>query len=235
MITTILQIFKRPQYLKVQLKAIKNQTIKSDKLIIVHNEGNLDIDFDIPPEAQLIYANPNMKFHLRFLVGLLVDTEYVSFLDDDSIPGNRWYENCIDTINKHDCICVTNGRDILEKERRQDCPGGWCNPNETEIKCWFGGHAWFLRKENLKYMWYDDVKEKENGEDIQLSANAWLYKRLPTYVPPHPLTDRTQWGSLKGMEFGADKVASYIVNPVHYEQRWKLIEYYLNKGWRPLD
>jgi len=184
--------------------------------------------------VEYIYANPNKKFHLRFAIGLLVDTEYVAFFDDDTIPGKKWFENCLNTIEKHDCICVTNGRNILPEQKTQTCPSGWGVPKNEEEQCWFGGHSWFLKTKNLKYMWFDDIIEHNNGEDIQLSANAWLFKKLPTYVPPHPLSDKELWGSLRGMELGADKVASYIVNPSHYIDRWKLIEYYLTKGWKPL-
>lgn len=234
MITTVLQIYKRPDYLAEQLQAIQNQTIKSDKIIVVYNEGGVKDGFEFPENVQYVYAKPNMKYHLRFLIGLLAQTEYIAFFDDDTIPGVNWYKNCIDTIKKHDCLCVSNGRDVLVNQKLQSCPGGWAAPNINEIKCWFGGHSWFLKKENLKYMWYDDVKEYDNGEDIQLSANLWLYKKIPTFIPPHPLNDRTLWGSLKGVELGSDKVASYITNPVHYTQRWNLIEYYLKKGWNPI-
>jgi len=232
LITTVLQIYKRNTYLQKQIDAILKQTIKSDKIIIVHNEGG--VDFNYPENVQLIYANPNKKFHLRFAVGLLVDTEYVAFFDDDTLPGSKWFENCINTINKHDCICVANGRDVIPENKTQTCPGGWCNPKDQEVQCWFGGHAWFLKTKNLKYMWFDDIIEHNNGEDIQLSANAWLYKKIQTFIPPHPISEKELWGSLKGMELGSDKVASYLVNPSHYIDRWNLIEYYLTKGWNPI-
>lgn len=231
-ITTVLQIYKRNKYLNEQIEAIKNQSIKSN-IVIVHNEGGVRFDY-IDDNIQYIYANPNMKYHLRFAIGLLYNTEYISFFDDDTIPGKNWYENCIETIEKHNCICVSNGRDVNIDNKTQTCPGGWCSPNDKEIKCWFGGHAWFMKKSSLKYMWYDEIIEKENGEDIQLSANCLKYGGIPTYVPPHPKNDIDKWGSVKGMSLGSDKDASYINNPQHYQERIKLLEYYINKGWNPL-
>jgi hypothetical protein len=230
--TVILQTYKRPSYLLDQINAVKNQTIKPDRIVIVHNDGGENFDF--PEDAEVILARPNRKYHLRFAVGLLEETDYLFFYDDDTLPGAEWHENCINTIKKHDCICVTNGRDIVEQTKSQTCPGGWCNPNEKEVRCWFGGHSWALRKKNLKYMWYDDPVELKNGEDIQLSANAWLFNEIPTYIPPHPKENKALWGSLKGMLLGSDPVASYLCNPTHYIERWKLIEYYLNKGWQPI-
>ena len=232
-ITTILQTYKRPEYLKEQLEAIKQQSIKSDKLIIVQNEGGYEFDF--PENAQLIYAMPNMKFHLRFAIGLLATTDYVAFFDDDTLPCENWYKNCIDTINKHDCICVTNGR-IVDRAKRQQYGPGWSNPSDQEVEADFGGHAWFLKKENLKYMWYEDPLFLDNGEDIQLSANCQRFGNIPTFVPPHPLSDKSLWGSNpdKAMKFGCDAVSSWKVNPSHNQERFDLFDKYVEKGWKLL-
>jgi hypothetical protein len=231
-ITTILQLYKRPEYLSEQLEAIKNQTIKSDKIIIVQNEGGFDVDFNVPSDVQYIYANPNMKFHLRFVVGLLADTEYVAFFDDDTIPQPGWFQNCVDTVKKHDCLCVTNGRMFIPP--KSWAAPGWCSPCENEVLVDFGGHAWFLRTENLQYMWRDKIHEYLNGEDIMLSANLQIYGKIPTYVPPHPRNNRSIWGSdpEKAMKYGSDKVAHYITHPTHYEERNDLISFYKSKGWK---
>ena len=230
-LTTILQIYRRPNYLKEQIKAIQNQTIKSDKIIVIHNEGN--IKFDYPDNIELIYANPNRKFHLRFVIGLLEQSEYLVFYDDDTIPGQQWHKNCIDTINKHNCICGTNGR-IVDRKNRKQYGAGWTSPSSNETKVDLVGHSWFMKKETLKYMFYDDIIEYENGEDIQLSANAQIFANIPTYVPPHPSSDKSLWGSdpLKGMKYGSDTVASYICNRKHHQERYDLFDIYVKKGWK---
>ena len=229
-ITTILQLYKRPEYLQEQLNAVMNQTIKTDKIIIVHNEG--DINFDYPENVQLIYSKPNMKFHLRFAIGLLADTEYVSFLDDDTIPQPGWYQNCINTIKRHDCLCVTNGRMYIPPNTW--AAPGWGNPCNDEVLGDFGGHAWFLKTKNLQYMWRDKINEYNNGEDIMLSANLQLYGNIPTYVPPHPITNINIWGSdpKTAAKYGSDSVASWKVREEHYDERFKLIDFYHKKGWK---
>lgn len=233
MITTVLQIYKRKEYLQEQLEAIKNQTVKSDKIIIVHNEG--DVDFEYPDNVQLIYANPNMKFHLRFAIGLLANTEYVSFLDDDTIPQPGWYQNCIDTIKRHDCLCVTNGRTFIPPNK-WGAPG-WCFPCDKEVLTDFGGHAWFLRRANLKYMWQDKIHEYENGEDIMLSANLQIYGNIPTYVPPHPVDNISIWGAnpKTSMKYGSDKVAHWLTEPTHIKKRSDLICKYTESGWKLIN
>ena len=234
-ITAILQIYKRPNYFKEVLDSIMNQTIKPDKIFIVHNEG--DVRFEIPENEilQYFYIKPNLKFHPRFALSLLADTEYVAFNDDDSVSGSKWYENCINTIAKHDCICVTNGRIVDRKNKRQYGPG-WSNPSDNEVEVDFGGHAVFLRKKNLKYMFFDDIIEYNNGEDIQLSANVQRFGNIPTFVPPHPLSDKELWGSdpEKAMKYGCDVAASFLNNPVHNKQRYILFDEYVKRGWKLL-
>lgn len=229
-ITTILQTYKRPNYIIEQINAIKQQTLSSN-IIIVENEGGCK--FDYPEDiTHVIRSSKNMKFHLRFAIGLLADTEYIAFFDDDSIPGCNWYKNCVDTIARHDCICGTNGRIIDRKNKKQFGPG-WSDPSDYEVEVDFVGHAWFFKKKNLKYMWYDDIMEYQNGEDIQLSANAQIFGKILTFVPPHPISDKTMWGSGENaMKYGTDKNASYILNPTHNDERYKLFDYYVNKDWQ---
>jgi len=238
-ITSYLQCYKRPDYLVEQIEAIKKQTIPTSKFVIVHNEGGMEIDYASAyfsgKPLDVFYANPNQKFHFRFTIALLASTEYVAFFDDDTIPGEKWFENCIDTIKRHDCVCVTNGR-IYTHDKRSPwlCPG-WGNPSTKEIEVDFGGHAWFLKTENLRYMWQDKIHNINNGEDIMLSANLKRFGGIPTFVPPHPPTDKSLWGSGdKAVKYGSDEVASWIVNPIHFEERVELIEKYIKSGWKTL-
>ncbi len=231
-ITTLLQVYKRPNYLQEQIDSIKNQSIKSDKIVVVYNEGGINIPY--PDDVELIYANPNKKYHLRFAVGLLYDTDYLAIFDDDTIPGINWYKNCLEMIEKYNCICVSNGR-LYDINANPIGGPGWATKNGIEVEVDFGGHAWFFKKEHLKYMWYDDIHEYENGEDIMLSANAKIYGGIKTFVPPHPWNETDRWGSgSNAMKYGSDNVASWLTNPVHNEQRQKLIKYYQNKNWKLL-
>jgi len=234
MITTILQIYRRTNYLKEQLSAIDAQTIKSEKIFIVHNEGGVQFDIPKRKDIQYFYISPNLKFHPRFALGLLAQTEYVFFYDDDTIPGSRWHENCINTIKKHDCLCGANGRNILPS-LGQLCPAGWGKPSDEETEVDFVGHAWALRTDNLKYMWYDGrIHEPLNGEDIMLSANLQIYGNIPTFVPPHPPNNLSLWGSNpeKARKYGSDEHSHWLVRKEHYEEREQLTQHFVNKGWK---
>jgi len=231
-IAAILQVYKRPQYLKEQYEAVVNQTIKPSEIIIVHNDDG-KIEFDYPEIDRLFYASPNQKYHLRFAIGLIIDTDYLAFFDDDTIPGKKWFENCLNTIEKHNCICVANGRNVLPNGE-QTCPAGWRVPNEKEVQVFFGGHAWFFRKDVLKYMWMEEPILYNNCEDVMLSANAMRFGNIPTFVPPCPENNLDLWGGhpIKSNEYGSDENASYIINSKHYPERKKVILEYLKRGWK---
>jgi len=230
-ITTILQTYKRPKYLQSQIDAIKNQSMQSDDIIIVQNGE--ETNFNYPDDIHTIKSSENMKFHLRFAIGLLAKTKYVCFFDDDTIPGQNWYWNCVNTIQQTNAICVGNGR-IIDINKKTWYGSGWGNPSNNITPVDFGGHVWFLKTEQLKYMWFDKIYNYNNGEDIQLSANANIFGNIKTVVPPHPKDDKSLWSSLKGIEYGADDVASYKVNPIHFAERFALIEEYVKKGWNLL-
>lgn len=233
-ITTILQTFRRPDYLKSHVEAIRNQTIKSDKIIIVHNESGINFDFSEYKDCEIIYSSVNHKYHLRFAIGLLEKSDYLFFYDDDTTPGIEATANFIETIEKYNSIVVGNGRSILPNYT-QICPAGWGVPKNEAIECDFGGHLWACKREHLNYLWRETPINFENGEDISFSALAKIYGGIRTFVPPHPVNDKTKWSSLKGMEYGADKNASYINNPIHYQERIEIIKYYISKGWKPIN
>ena len=112
-ITVILNCYKRPEYLKEQIEAIENQTIRPKEIWIWYNNPedreqlNLNEEFG---KYKIIHSNHNFKFHGRFSLGLLAQTEYVCFFDDDTIPGKLWFENCLKTMEKTgDSILGTAG------------------------------------------------------------------------------------------------------------------------------
>jgi GT2 family glycosyltransferase len=231
-IATIIQTFKRKDYLKEQIAAVKSQTVKSDEIIIVHNEGDVKIKF--PKVDRYFYANPNHFFHYRYSIALLLEADYISMLDDDTILQPNWYKNCLETIKQYNCICVSNGR-IVDRKNRRQFGMGWGVPNEIPMKVDFGGHSLFFKKEVLKYMWQDEIMNYQNGEDIMLSANAQIYGGIQTYVPPHPKDDLSQWGSHpeKAAKYGSDPVSSWLVRrEVHTLERQKLFDQYVEKGWK---
>lgn len=237
MITVILNCYKRPQYLQEQIEAIRSQTVKPLDIWIWYNKPENQDQYDLNDlGCKVITCNHNFKFHGRFALGLLAQTEYVAFFDDDTIPGNKWFENCLNTIQSgNDGILGTIGILLEGEYYKPNSRVGWAeNNNSTTVEVDLVGHAWFMKKEYLKYLWYEEPISWDNGEDMQLSYQAQKYGNVKTFVPPHPINDLNLWGSIpsKGLQYGNDKNASWLSNTNHTPLRNDIVKKQINKGWK---
>jgi hypothetical protein len=240
-ITVILTYWKRDTFRK-QLVSILSQTVKPKEIWVYQNESHIDIPtvdlsgIDIP--INFIHSkNKNFKFHGRFALPLLSDSEYTIIFDDDTIPGERWFENCLRLSRSRDCIIVANGRRIFENydkpgETWQKSYGGtdFCL-EDTPVD--YGGHCWFYKTKWTKNMWLDKAYSWDNGEDIHFSAACKIYENIPTYVPHMPKEDRRYWGDLEG-NLGQDHFATWR-NPTHDSLRREITSYWVKKGWDFVD
>jgi hypothetical protein len=241
-IITILNCFRRPQNIKEQVKAVKNQTVRSDEIWVWINdhEDNREYTFDDDVDV-VVRSSRNFMFHSRFALGLLATTDYVSFLDDDTIPGNKWYENCLDTM---ETSCgILGGAGVILRDRVYDIPGfppmhdrmGWPTQNKNIERVDLVGHAWFLKREHLNYLWSEVHPTMDNCEDMQLSYLAQREGGIQTYCPPHPSNDKDLWSSLQALELGDDSVASSNARSPHYTKfanlRNSYVNYAIDNGW----
>jgi hypothetical protein len=92
------------------------------------------------------------------------------------------------------------------------------------------GHAWFMRKSTLRYLWEKTPLSWDNGEDIQLSSWAFQYGGIKTAVPPHPINNKKLWGSLKGNELGNDNKASWLKTN-HTSLRNEIVNKIIKEGY----
>ena len=211
MITVILNCYKRAEYLKEQIEAIKNQSVAPEEIMIWSNRPEEGQQYNLDDVGvKVAYSNTNMKFHARFAYGLLAKTEYVAFFDDDTIPGKDWFKNCLACMKTGNYILGSAGV-RLEGDAYDPCKKvGWNGylSNQLEMVD-LVGHAWFMKRDTLKYLWQEYPISWENGEDIQLSAFAYMNGGIETAVPPHPDFNKDLWGSIKGYEKGDDKNASH--------------------------
>ena len=231
MITVILNCYKRPEYLQEQINAIKNQSVQPEDIMIWYNKPEEGEQYDLSNlGCKVATCNHNFKFHGRFAFGLLAKTKYVAYFDDDTIPGPKWFESCLNEIKKENLILGTTG--ILYKSNNYNhIKIGWNGvKNNTLEYVDLVGHAWFMERSTLKYLWYEDPISWENGEDIQLSGFAYKYGGIKTAVPPHPQNDDTNWGSIKGMDYGNDKNASHWKGQ-HYGLRDHISTTLMNGGY----
>ena len=237
-ITVILNCYRRPYNLKMQVDAIRSQSVKPVQiwLWINYHEDNKDFDPSTLGVDKVFSNDFNWKFYGRFAAALLADTEYIAIYDDDTIPGKRWHENCLKTMKTHEGILGSAGI-ILKSDRyvnHDRC--GWPTQNREVTEVDLVGHSWFFKREWLRYLWQEKPVTWENGEDIQFGFMAKVHGGIPTYCPSHPPEDREMHGSILGNELGIDNKATSTNSSVSHQQffseRDRCVQEGLKAGWK---
>ena len=68
----------------------------------------IEYDEDTYTELNADLSNYNYGVWARFAYALNARTDYVCVLDDDTIPGNRWLGNCLNTYRNSSWIAWWN-------------------------------------------------------------------------------------------------------------------------------
>jgi glycosyltransferase involved in cell wall biosynthesis len=209
-VTIILNGYKRLQHLEKQLNSVRSQTIQPHEIFLWQN-GLDEINNNLLGGVKYSKSNTNFGVWARFAYALNAKSEYLCVVDDDTILGNRWIENCLNTIKTHNGLLGTIG--VIFNTTDGYYPivrHGWAHPNEETVEVDIVGHAWFFRREWLSYMWRELPNINDSfivGEDMHFSHMLWKYGNIKTFVPPHPKNDKSLWGSLEGHAIGSDSVA----------------------------
>jgi hypothetical protein len=235
--TVILNGYRRPANLALQVESIKKQTVPPDQIWLWINyhedfdEGTIDLtSLGIDRICKNDY---NWKYFGRFALSMLAQTDFVALFDDDTIPGEEWLENCLRTYEETPGILGGVGLRLASKEYYMDHERfGWPSHNEDTTEVDLVGHAWFINKDHLKYIWMEKPYTWDTGEDIHLSAMAQKYGNLKTYVPPHPPLETSKSSSLYGYELGVDEKTHSVINQQEFfSLRDRCIQHYTNNGW----
>tara|TARA_R110002167_G_scaffold197396_1_gene400410 strand:+ start:14 stop:916 length:903 start_codon:yes stop_codon:yes gene_type:complete len=233
-IVAVLSIYRRPQYFKEQVESLLNQTIPPREIFIWINKHEDNVDF-VETELEgilnsfhfegfrVIKNDFNWKFHGRFSIAQMAQSEYVCVLDDDTIPGNQWFENCLTSMRLRNGMMGAIGEVYFLNHHRHimlKTIQGWRANNTTIKQVDVIGHSWFFRKEWLKYLWFEEPLSWEVCEDVQFSYCLQKYGGINSYCPPQPVDTPSFNSSLKGYEYGGDEVASYIL----YTKDWNGVD-----------
>jgi len=234
----ILTVYRRPNNLAAQLAAVQQQTVRPKSILIWHNAG--DVLFTAPAGIPCVKADPNMGVWPRFLIGMELTTKYVCVFDDDTIPGPRWFENCLNTMKTHRGVLGTVGVTFKHETRQGVYKGdswtrvGWPTPNREVVEVDIVGHSWFFEREWLRAFAAEPrCGYSTCGEDYHMSVAVQKQLGLKTYVPPHPPDNKDMWGSLKGVELGTDSVALYR-SELETRKKAQTHATYVANGWKPL-
>lgn len=238
-ITVILNSYNRPEYLLKQIESVREQSVPPKEIWIWSNQGdNHSVDWSAHCD-RFVVSNYNWKFFGRFALGLLAQTKYVAFIDDDIIPASAWFENCLATIQQDAYNGILGGRGsrlsvddsyhIVENV-------GWSGQlYDTPQEVDFASHTWFLERRHLSLMWSEQPFTLDNGEDMHLSYSAQKIGGLKTFVPPHPLSDKHLWCAKPLMTHAQnmdDRAHSVAHEQRHYEVRRRIVDHYRKNGWK---
>lgn len=229
-ISVILTQYKRPHLHKLQVEAIRSQSVKPAEIFCWVNSCNRS--FIRVEGVSYILCEANWKFHGRFALSMLCQTKYVAIFDDDIIPGPKWFESCLDYVEYG--ILGSSGIRLPRSGYRPHVKVGHNGTHSTCLeKVNLVGHSWFSNKQFLRNIWREEPLSWDNGEDIQLAALSQIHSGVGCYVPPHPENDTSVWGCLPEYRLlGDDRVATSKVDKSHYCLRSKLVEEYKKKGWK---
>lgn len=238
-ITVILNGYKRPHNLDEQIVALGESTIKPEHIMLWYNNpgGNV-FNTNAIQSTRSAISNVNWGVWARFFYALNARTKYVCVLDDDTIPGARWLENCMNTMATHRGLLGTVGL-IYPPGADHYHAGyvrtGWVDANPDVRRVDFVGHSWFFEREWLSALTREipDFNVFSTcGEDMHFSYALKKYYDINTYVPPHPAHDRSLWGSLRAHELGDDMVASWRIAPNQQAGMSTYFKLLRSRGWK---
>ncbi len=234
-ITVILTAYRRPALLRPQWEAIRAQGVPAHTVWLWANEPDPQMRAEIAALRldRSLVCSDNAGVHARFALALTAPTEFVAVFDDDALPGPNWLANCLRVMDRTPGILGAAGVRIQGDGYQQRTMHGWHAPTTETVEVDLVGHAWFLRTEWIRYLFAAPAVVGINGEDIELAARAWRLAGIRCYSPPHPIEDRSVWGSLRGVELGSDAVAMSR-RPSHLEERDRVVRAEMASGWKPL-
>jgi GT2 family glycosyltransferase/tetratricopeptide (TPR) repeat protein/2-polyprenyl-3-methyl-5-hydroxy-6-metoxy-1,4-benzoquinol methylase len=180
-----------------------------------------------------VICSDNAHVHARFALALTAPTEYVAIFDDDALPGPNWFASCLRVMDRTPGILGSAGVRLQGNGYQQRTLHGWHTPIAETVEVDLVGHAWFLRTEWIHYLFAVPAVVGINGEDIELAARVWRLAGVRCWSPPHPLEDRSVWGSVRGVELGSDAVA-LSRRPTHLQERDQVVRTEIAAGWKPL-
>ena len=237
-VSCLITSWKRQATLAQQIEAVKNQSVKPVETVVWQNHvDDRPIDEVALAGVTHVRSNKNWGVWPRFLFAMEFSTEYVCIFDDDTIPGSKWLENCLTTIQSHNGLLGSIGVWFPKGTRLPHHRAGWATHNEQVRQVDIVGHSWFFRRKWLRhYALEPRMGGRTWGEDYHFSVAIQKHLGLGTYVPPQPKDKPEMSGSLRGYELGSGPDSLWEGN-IKF-QADKITEshnLYLKAGWLPMS
>lgn len=241
-VTIVLNGYKRPHVLTEQYESIQNQSVKSIDVMLWSNYDDKSFDkypLDIVNKCKSAFSNVNFGVWARFAYALNADSKYICVIDDDTIPGSKWIENCLNTIKEYNGLLGCRGVRMVGDDYA-NYPGckyeSICGNNDNVETVDIMGHSWFFEKSWLRAYWAEMPPKqssmlKSGGEDMHFSYVLQKHFGLYTYVPAQPSHDKELWGSINPSKYGEDMNATSRTSD-GYIQANSYWNYILSQGYK---
>lgn len=223
----VITMYKRQDYLAEQLLAINSQSIPPKEIVIIQNENHMEIDKFLLEKykVKLIRSDIN-SLYFRWIVGYLLDAEYICVFDDDVIPGNEWIESCKHACDLYNALVGPSGRRAAPYKKDR----AWKsveNLSQTEYEyCDWVCNSYFFRKDWIKYVveYARYLNTQKTFDDIQLAVSLKACGNINTIVPPQFDKKHKRNGHIK-REYGHDEHALWKRSSSdHSDQRREMIQ-----------
>ncbi len=235
-VSAILNLYKRPHVFKQQYESLINQTVPPDEILVWRNEGSdlSEFDSEILKKCKFANSTENWGVWARYAYALNAKGDYLTLLDDDTLPGKRWIENCLKLQEEEQCILGAIGVRFHDLEYQNYERFGWAEPCEEKVLVDIVGHASFAPRSCYGAFWCEAPVPNHSlsGEDVHLSYAAQKYLGMKTYAAPHPVDNMEIWGSMpkEAWKYGTEPHAISInYHSSHFGQNLK---HYAAKGFK---
>jgi hypothetical protein len=241
-ISVILTAWLRPKLLEEQTARILGQTISPHEVVLWYNmppkklhflERKQLVSFKNDRHIKKIICDHNFGIIPRFSLASCMEGDYICIFDDDTMPGECWFENCLNYVDTQRVVCGTIGLRYLSKsELRIEKPRmGWEAMNTSLEYVDLVGHSWFFRREWAKYFWDEEPLLRNFGEDVHFCAMLQRHG-IGVACPPHPKNNNLLWGSVKP-ELGIDR-AAISCSSDKSKEFWQVVNHEINRGYKPI-
>lgn len=203
----IITLWKRKDYLEEQLEALKNQTKKVSSILIVKNENHFEIDDKLVDKYGLkIISSDINSLYTRWIIGYLLDEDYIYVLDDDVIPGEKWVEISINALKKYNALVGPSGRKaVLNNDPAWKSVETFDGQDQL---CDWVCNSYFFKREWIKFIVSAERyrNTQKTFDDIQLATTLKIFGGINCVVPGQSKSDLSINGHIKRI-YGHDENA----------------------------
>lgn len=224
--------YQRPGNLSDQIDALENQTVEPVEINVVHLHNEMTSDFDFENKLHTVYhQDPGVQSKFISALSFNHDTDFISIIDDDIIPGSKWYENCLNQYHDQQGIYGGMGFEI-HSDNTYSHKGGHEDENEGRLKVDYVGQSWFFPVFYLHNFFAEPYPfDLGSGtDDIWFSYRMYKERKVRSYVPPHPSDDKEMW-ACKSFRPVNPNLALCNRYAGHHKDREKLIRHVRNNGF----